>query len=134
MWKDFPYRCPKMYAKLNLYTIRDKEISFIKMSLIFIILSQNLVYLGSISPTFFARVFRTNVFFLVTFRIKRTKNARKKRWWNWHLVWREPNNELFWLILQKFNILRCNLYLIKLTLIQSEFFWTKMFYEYVFFV
>ncbi len=34
-------------------------------------------YLGSISPTFFARVFHTNVFFLVTFCFVHTKNARK---------------------------------------------------------
>ncbi len=38
---------------------------------------------GSISPTFFACVFRTNVFFLVTFCFVRMKNVRKKRWWNW---------------------------------------------------
>ncbi len=44
--------------------------------------------LGSISSTLKVRIFRTNVVFLLTFWLCqkiRMKNARVKRWWNWHL-------------------------------------------------
>ncbi len=43
----------------------------------------------SISSTFYVRIFRTNVVFLLTFWLCwkiRTKNAHVKCWWNWHLM------------------------------------------------
>jgi len=46
------------------------------------------VGLVSISSTFYVRIFRTNVIFLVTFWLCqkiRMKNLYVKRWWNWAL-------------------------------------------------
>jgi len=42
----------------------------------------------SVSSTFYVRIFRMHVIFLVTFWLCqkiRTKNSYVKRWWNWHL-------------------------------------------------
>ncbi len=84
---DWKGMCESVFDNVNCFFFNkiSENIFFLKLLFIRRVFYRDLV---SISSTLNARILHTNVFFLVTFWLWtnfRTKNARKKGWWNWAL-------------------------------------------------